>query len=265
MVKETLKSSKPSVSDDFATHIRMFVAMRAGDLSEVKTLVLQHPELVSVRTVWGVGADGHYWPLDATPLFWAVATNNEQLFNFLISQGAEVNVADRHGFSPLHTAVQLRLPILARLLLERGAAVDAKSTQGQTPLTMAVLRGSVEMAAILLDAGADITVTDKGGRTAGDWACIKGVDDIAGLLAKRGATMSGAVPPGPAPAPTNADLLESGIKIVDLVAPLTRGGHSGLFSPLAGVGIGVLIGQLTQNFVDRYDGHSSSLTSPPVA
>ncbi|MBT6144116.1 MAG: hypothetical protein HOH74_01725, partial [Gemmatimonadetes bacterium] len=244
-----------SVSDDFAINIRLFVALRAGDLSEIKALVLQHPELVSVRTVWGVGADGHYWPLDATPLFWAVATNDEQLFSFLISQGAEVNVADRHGFSPLHTAMQLRRPTLAGLLLERGAVVDSRSSQGQTPLMMAVLRGASDMVTLLLQAGADVSLADNGGLTAGDWARIKGADDVTRLLTEQGAVASAVVSPDMAPPPVYSGLLESGIKIVDLLAPLTRGGHTGLFSPLSGVGVGVLIGQLTQNFIDRYEGH----------
>ena len=49
-------------------------------------------------------------------------------------------------------------------------------------------------------------------------------------------------------------VVETGIKIIDIFAPLKRGGHIGQFSPLAGAGFWVLVGQLTQNLVALHDG-----------
>jgi|TARA_B100000959_G_scaffold285187_1_gene359130 RNA polymerase sigma factor (sigma-70 family) len=109
MLKEALKTFKPSANEDFALHVRF--SRREGDLSGIKALVLQHPELVSVRTVWGVGSDGHYWPMDATTLFWAVATDDQALFSFLCTQGAEVNDTDKHGYTPLQTLLTKPLEI----------------------------------------------------------------------------------------------------------------------------------------------------------
>ena len=255
MVKEALQTAKPSASDDFAVQIRFFVALRAGNLSEIKALALQHPELVSVRTIWGIGSDGYYWPLDATPLFWAVATDDEPLFTFLCSQGAEVSDADRHGLTPLHTAVQLRRPAMVRLLLQRNASIDATSARGQTPLMLAVLRGSPEMVGTLLKAGADASLTDEGGRTAADWARIRDLPDITCQLHAQGVQASGIPGPSAVPRTGNSQVLESGIKIVDLFVPVPPGGHVGLFSPLAGIGVSVLVGQLAHNFVDIHDGH----------
>ena len=250
-----MKAAKPQPDDDFATQIKFYVALRARDLSAVKALVLQHPELVSVRTVWGVSSDSHYWPIDATPLFWAVATDDELLFAFLVTQGAEVNVGDRHGFTPLHTAVQLRRPAMARLLLDRGATIDATNGRGQTPLILAVLRQSRDMVELLLAAGADASVSDSGGFTAADWARLKDSHDLAALLRDRGVPESRMSAPTAIARPRQTDLLPTGIKIVDLFTPFPRGGQMGLFCPLAGVGVGVLVGQLVQNIVDLYDGH----------
>ena len=51
------------------------------------------------------------------------------------------------------------------------------------------------------------------------------------------------------------DIFETGIKIVDLLAPLERGGKAGLFGG-AGVGKTVIITELIHNMVGRYEGVS---------
>lgn len=54
---------------------------------------------------------------------------------------------------------------------------------------------------------------------------------------------------------TETELFETGIKIIDLLAPLEKGGKSGLFGG-AGVGKTVLISELIHNIVHRYQGVS---------
>ena len=52
-----------------------------------------------------------------------------------------------------------------------------------------------------------------------------------------------------------AEILETGIKVVDLIAPLTRGGKAGLFAG-AGVGKTVLITELINNIAKFHSGNS---------
>ena len=54
---------------------------------------------------------------------------------------------------------------------------------------------------------------------------------------------------------SQADIFISGIKAIDLLAPMERGGKAGLFGG-AGVGKTVLITELINNMVGRYDGAS---------
>jgi F-type H+-transporting ATPase subunit beta len=54
---------------------------------------------------------------------------------------------------------------------------------------------------------------------------------------------------------TSAEIFETGIKAIDLLAPLERGGKSGLFGG-AGVGKTVLINELIHNMAARYEGVS---------
>ncbi|HSN82825.1 MAG TPA: F0F1 ATP synthase subunit beta [Polyangiales bacterium] len=54
---------------------------------------------------------------------------------------------------------------------------------------------------------------------------------------------------------TSTDIFETGIKAIDLLAPLERGGKSGMFGG-AGVGKTVLINELIHNMAEQYEGVS---------
>jgi F-type H+/Na+-transporting ATPase subunit beta len=51
-------------------------------------------------------------------------------------------------------------------------------------------------------------------------------------------------------------ILETGIKIIDLLAPLQRGGYNGVFTPLPGVGKYVVLSQLIYHMTTIHDGYS---------
>jgi F-type H+-transporting ATPase subunit beta len=54
---------------------------------------------------------------------------------------------------------------------------------------------------------------------------------------------------------TSAEILETGIKVIDVLAPLERGGKAGLFGG-AGVGKTILITEMIHNMVSQYEGVS---------
>jgi ankyrin repeat protein len=72
----------------------------------------------------------------------------------LIDGGADVNLADNNGRTPLVTAIQARAPInVIRALLAKGANPNTKAgANGQTPLGAAA--NSPEIRQLLIDAGA---------------------------------------------------------------------------------------------------------------
>ena len=62
-------------------------------------------------------------------------------------------------------------------------------------------------------------------------------------------------PPALTEQTTKAEVLETGIKVIDLIAPLTKGGKAGLFAG-AGVGKTVLIQELINNIAKYHNGNS---------
>ena len=81
-------------------------------------------------------------------------------------------------------------------------------------------------------------------------------DPIDGKTAPKGATASiHRQPPALSEQSNKAEVLETGIKVVDLIAPLAKGGKAGLFAG-AGVGKTVLIQELINNIAKFHSGNS---------
>ena len=102
MVQEHLQESKPSQTDHFSYKVRFFLALKTRDMCQVKTLVEKDPGLIHAQTERGVASEAYYLPFGSTALHWASATGDEPLLTFLLSCGADMNVKDPWGTTPLH-------------------------------------------------------------------------------------------------------------------------------------------------------------------
>lgn len=102
--------------------------------------------------------------------------------SFLIGRGANVNLRDTQGVTPLQLASNLGFIEGIELLVESKARVDEPNDSGETPLISAVHRRNTAMARILLRAGADPDRKDNSGRSARDYATLDGA--AGGMLAE---------------------------------------------------------------------------------
>ncbi|TCM18020.1 ankyrin repeat protein [Novosphingobium sp. PhB165] len=94
--------------------------------------------------------------------------------NFLIGKGANVNLADDHGRTPLELAVNLGWREGVEILLDAKASTESSNDAGETPLIFAVHRKDVDMVKALLQAGANADRADNSGRSARDYANVEG-------------------------------------------------------------------------------------------
>lgn len=117
-----------------------------------------------------------------TALHIVVARRDLAWIDFLIGMGANVNVRNGRGATPLQLAVGLGFTEGVERLLQKGARVDEPDSAGETPLISAVHRRDTGLMRLLLRAGANPDRADNSGRSARDYATLDGKGS--GLLAE---------------------------------------------------------------------------------
>lgn len=93
---------------------------------------------------------------------------------FLLEKGANPNIADRNGVTPVTLAASLGFVEGLERLLKAGGRVDVANSSGETPLIAAVHRRDTAIVRLLLKNGANADRADNSGRSARDYATLMG-------------------------------------------------------------------------------------------
>ena len=109
-----------------------------------------------------------------TAMHIVAARRDTTWIRFLAKNGADPDLADRDGVTPLMIAARLGHVEGVTALLEYGARVDPLSSTGETPLIAAVHRRDIPLVRVLLANGADPDRTDNSGRSARDYVALIG-------------------------------------------------------------------------------------------
>lgn len=104
-----------------------------------------------------------------TGLHVVVARRDVLWVKFLLQRGANPNVRNNSGLTPLQLATQLGFIEGAEELIRKGAQVNVADSQGETPLIAAVHQRNIELVRRLLAEGADPDRNDNSGRSARDY------------------------------------------------------------------------------------------------
>uniref|UniRef100_A0ABD2XM61 Uncharacterized protein n=1 Tax=Trichogramma kaykai TaxID=54128 RepID=A0ABD2XM61_9HYME len=115
-----------------------------------------------------------------SPLHLAVAGGHRLLTELLLRRGADPNLANEEGRTPLHSICKLAwdndlAEILFGVCDERAERIeiDARDKLGNTPLHLALFRGHPRLTETLLLRGADPTLADGQGRTPAHIVCLR--------------------------------------------------------------------------------------------
>jgi cytohesin len=107
---------------------------------------------------------------DYTPLLLATYLGNPNLVQLLLSNKADPNMKSAEGDTPLFNGLTYGTPTLKRQmvlpLVAKGADVDIRDTQGMTPLMRAVQMGDNELVELFLAHKANVNAQDKRGWSA---------------------------------------------------------------------------------------------------
>ena len=125
-----------------------------------------------------------------TPLHWCIKLGNEEVSNLLVEAGAELNLADRHGVTPLHEVALSGSTMVAQLLIDCDADLNVTDNDLRTPLHHSSMWGEAhheEVAKLLIASGAELNVADRHENTPLHEAALSGHNILAQLLIKAGA------------------------------------------------------------------------------
>lgn len=161
--------ASPAAAQFGGTSYKFLDAVRKKDGAEVEK-ALSDPSSLIVNTKDVTTGD--------TALHIVTARRDLTWMQFLIYKGADVNVRNDKGVTPLATAVNLGFPEGVELLIARGARVNEPDQSGETPLIAAVHQRNLEIVRQLLKAGADPKRADSSGRSARDYAQLMGKDSM---------------------------------------------------------------------------------------
>jgi len=134
-----------------------------------------------------------------TALFMATLKDRIDVVKFLIDKGAQVNVQNRYGVSPLLLCAESGNFELVQALVQAGADVnitpkgelaEENFLAGQTPLFGAAKKGHVEICEYLIDHGADVNTTTMTGATPLYTATEEGHFEVVDLLIRKGADVN---------------------------------------------------------------------------
>ena len=168
-------------------------------------------------------------------------------------QGAVVDVEFRNQTPGIHEALEIRSPKGDSLILETEFILDNGEVR---TLAMGPTEG-IQRGFRVRRTGAPISVPigentlgrifDVLGRTIDDGPRLEGTGVTRSPIHKE--------PPSLAAQKTRPEMLETGIKVIDLIAPFTRGGKIGIFGG-AGVGKTVIVKELIRNIAIEHSGYS---------
>lgn len=122
-----------------------------------------------------------------TPLMLAVESGHKEIVELLIRQNAAIDMRDQHGHTALFRAAHVGNFDIASLLINAGSDVQIKSEYGNTPLILAVDAGNEEIARLLINQGVEIDAFNKAGDNALIVAMRRSDKNIARILLDNGA------------------------------------------------------------------------------
>ena len=157
-----------------------------GNVEEVR-------KIISCGISPNFSADG----FGITPLIYASKHGHEDLVKLLLNMGADPNLANQRGCTPLHFAVgnfgTVKFVVgTVKLLLEARADPDKADENGNTPLNCGTMFSRTESVKLLLEAGGEPKTANKKGETPLYWAAVHGHKGLVKFLIDRGAKLNAA-------------------------------------------------------------------------
>ncbi len=189
-----LKETQESLNEDFSDILEEFYD-ELDDPSSSGKLVVWEQYKGHILNIIEKGADVNLEDSDGyTPLLTAIEEDNKKMLKLLIRAGADVNAKGKYneenGITALMMAIDKENKGIEKLLIEAGADINTKSENGITALRIAAYVENEDMVKLLIEAGADVNAKDNDNFTALMIAAYVKNEDIVKLLIEAGADVN---------------------------------------------------------------------------
>jgi len=151
-------------------------AFENGETAKILDFLGKNPELLKMDLGAGM-----------TPLHCAAYFGNDQVADYALKNGADLNVKDKRGLTPVWFTVSGSRPALLKRLIALGADLRIKNPAGDDMLFRAATAGKPEVVEILLAHGFEAQAKNQYGMTPLVYAARANGVEVMKLLAARGA------------------------------------------------------------------------------
>ncbi|MFD3002983.1 ankyrin repeat domain-containing protein [Pontibacter toksunensis] len=172
-VVKVLLEKGASVNTKANDNTALSLAAREGHADVVRFLMPLSPQLSREEKV--------------ESLINAIDEDEEELFEYFISQGADINGISRGGWTPLGFAAEEGHTKFIKLLIDRGAKINHSLNDDRMPLLAAAGEGQLNAVKALLEAGAEVEAASEQGTTALSAAAREGHTQVVDFLLAKGA------------------------------------------------------------------------------
>ena len=141
-------------------------AQRTDDKVTPLRLLAGWNHYMGVRLLLELGADANIQDVDGyTPLHSSVSEGHENLSKLLLKENADANTQNINGYTPLHSLVVKGHENLVKVLLKNNADANTQNIHGDAPLHSSVRGGLFKLSQLLIEAGSNVNLRNKKGRT----------------------------------------------------------------------------------------------------
>lgn len=151
VVAAALTLTTPALAQFGSPGYRFLEAVRARDYNAANQMLADSSTVINTREVQS----------GDTALLIVIERRDLPWLNMLLSRGADANIANRDGESPLRRVVQLGWAEAVPYLSTHGARINDSGSSGETALHIAVQRRDIAMVRALVAAGANPDLSDN--------------------------------------------------------------------------------------------------------
>lgn len=162
---------------NYSENAALFKAIRSNDIVKVRQLLQNEDRLINPKKGY-------------PPIFEAIRYSRIEILKLLISKGADVNLkGDRLQYSSIFIPSEKGDTDTIRILFDAGADLNLTNRLGETPLIYASKAGKREAVKLLIKLGADVNKKDNSYKSAVDYAIKNNFYDIAKFMLINGANL----------------------------------------------------------------------------